>query len=44
MAVLTACVTLAACGQKTEKDSWPEIQKKKEVAFIKIYMEGSVKG
>jgi polar amino acid transport system substrate-binding protein len=33
MAVLTACVTIAACGQKTEKDSWPEIQKKKEVVI-----------
>ena len=31
VAVLTAFVTLAACTQKTEKDSWPEIQKKKEV-------------
>lgn len=33
VAVLTAFVTLAACGQKSEKDSWPDIQKKKEVVI-----------
>ena len=33
VAVLTAFVTLAACGQKSEKDSWPDIQKKKEVTL-----------
>ena len=27
VAVLTAFVTLAACGQKSEIDSWPDIQK-----------------
>ena len=33
VAVLTAFVTIAACGQKSEKDSWPDIQKKKEVVI-----------
>ena len=33
VAVLTAFVTLVACGQKSEKDSWPDIQKKKEVVI-----------
>ncbi|GHU43773.1 glutamine ABC transporter substrate-binding protein [Bacilli bacterium] len=33
VAVLTTFTMLVACGQKTAKDSWPEIQKKKEVVI-----------